>query len=100
MQNRIMTAVLALAVLGAAGCGSSSSTTSTTSTAAGTPAATTALTGAKCSATIAIEGPFTGPVAQLGLEQLHFAELAVADDNAANKTNVTLDQDDTPLTPS
>ena len=35
---------------------------------------------AACKASIAIEAPFaTGPVAQLGLEQLHFAELAVAD---------------------
>ena len=49
---------------------------------------------------IAIEGPFTGPVAQLGLEQLHFAQLAVANDNAANHTNITLAQDDTQLTPS
>jgi branched-chain amino acid transport system substrate-binding protein len=53
-----------------------------------------------CDTSIAIEGPFTGPVAQLGLEQLHFAELAVANDNAANHTNVTLAQDDTQLTPS
>jgi branched-chain amino acid transport system substrate-binding protein len=54
----------------------------------------------KCSATIAIEGPFTGPVAQLGLEQLHFAQLAVATDNKANGTSVKLAQDDTQLTPS
>ena len=53
-----------------------------------------------CAATIAIEAPLTGPVAQLGLEQLHFAQLAVANDNAANHTNVTLAQDDTQLTPS
>ena len=44
-----------------------------------------------------IEAPFTGPVAQLGQEQLHFAQLAVADDNAANGTNITLVQDDTQL---
>jgi branched-chain amino acid transport system substrate-binding protein len=31
---------------------------------------------------------------------LHFAQLAIADDNAANHTNVTLAQDDTQLTPS
>ena len=54
----------------------------------------------RCTASIAIEGPFTGPVAQVGLEQLHFAQLAVANDNAANRTNVTLAQDDTQLTPS
>ena len=55
---------------------------------------------ATCSANIAIEGPFTGPVAQLGLEQLHFAELAVANDNKSLHLNVKLAQDDTQLTPS
>ena len=38
--------------------------------------------------------------AALGLEQLHFAQLAVANDNAANGTNITLAQDDTQLTPA
>jgi branched-chain amino acid transport system substrate-binding protein len=55
---------------------------------------------ASCSANIAIEGPFTGPVAQLGLEQLHFAELAVANDNKSLHLSVKLAQDDTQLTPS
>jgi branched-chain amino acid transport system substrate-binding protein len=55
---------------------------------------------AACKASLAIEGPFTGPVAQLGLEQLHFAQLAVANDNKANGTKVTLAQDDTQLVPS
>jgi branched-chain amino acid transport system substrate-binding protein len=92
-MKRIITAAVTLAALTAAGCGSSSSTTSsTTKKAAGGSAS--------CSASIAIEGPFTGPVAQVGLEQLHFAQLAVANDNAANKTNVVLNQDDTQLTPS
>jgi branched-chain amino acid transport system substrate-binding protein len=39
-------------------------------------------------------------VAQLGGYQLAFAQLAVANDNAANHTDVTLAQDDTQLTPS
>jgi branched-chain amino acid transport system substrate-binding protein len=86
-MKRIITLAIGLAALTAAGCGSSSSTT-TTSASKG------------CATSIAIEAPLTGPVAQLGLEQLHFAELAVATDNAANKTDVTLDQDDTQLTPS
>ena len=55
---------------------------------------------ALCTASIAIEGPFTGPVAQVGLEQLHFAQLAVKMDNQANGTDVTMAQDDTQLTPS
>jgi branched-chain amino acid transport system substrate-binding protein len=90
-MKRIITLAVALAALTAAGCGSSSNTTST-------KAATS--TSSKCTTSIAIEAPLTGPVAQLGLEQLHFAELAVANDNAANKTDVALNQDDTQLTPS
>jgi branched-chain amino acid transport system substrate-binding protein len=39
-------------------------------------------------------------VANLGQEQLHFAELAVSMDNAANHTNISIVQGDTQLTPS
>ena len=60
------------------------------------PAATAA---SACTASLAIEGPFTGPVAQLGLEQLHFAQLAVAQENKAYGMHVSLAQDDTQLTP-
>ncbi|HEY4825743.1 MAG TPA: branched-chain amino acid ABC transporter substrate-binding protein [Solirubrobacteraceae bacterium] len=102
MKVRTSVAALALTALFAAGCGSSSSSTTSSS---GGSSATTAAAGSSgssksCTASIAIEGPFTGPVAQVGLEQLHFAQLAVANDNAANHTNVTLAQDDTQLTPS
>ena len=56
---------------------------------------------AACKASIAIEAPFaTGPATQLGLEQLHFAELAVAMANKANHTDITLGKDDTGLNPS
>ncbi len=96
-MKRFMSAALLLSTLVVVGCGSSNSSSSTTSTSAGT--STSASTGS-CKASIAIEGPFTGPVASLGLEQLHFAQLAVANDNAANHTDVTLAQDDTQLTPS
>jgi branched-chain amino acid transport system substrate-binding protein len=89
-MKRIITLAVGLAALTAAGCGSSTNTTSTKS----------ATTSSSCKTSIAIEAPLTGPVSQLGLEQLHFAELAVANDNTANKTDVTLDQDDTQLTPS
>ena len=92
-MKRIITAAVALAALTAAGCGSSNNSNTTTTT-------KKAATGNACTTSIAIEGPFTGPVAQVGLEQLHFAELAVATDNAANGTHVTLNQDDTQLTPS
>ena len=47
-----------------------------------------------------MEAPLTGPVSVVGQEQLHFAQLAVAKDNAANKTNITLTQGDTQLTAS
>jgi branched-chain amino acid transport system substrate-binding protein len=107
MKVRITMAAVALTALVAAGCGSSSSSSSTSSAAApaSSSSSTTAVassgsSGGKCATSIAIEGPFTGPVAQLGLEQLHFAQLAVATDNKANGTNVTLNQNDTQLTPS
>jgi len=87
-MKRIIVFAVTLAALTAAGCGSSKSSSPKKSASR------------SCSTSIAIEGPFTGPVAQLGLEQLHFAELAVAQYNAADKTNVTLNQDDTQLTPS
>src|ERR1700728_1274461 len=94
-MRRFMSAALLLSTLVVVGCGSSNSSSTTSSSAATSASASTS-----CTASIAIEGPFTGPVAQLGLEQYHFAELAVANDNAANHTDVTLNQDDTQLTPS
>lgn len=97
MKGRLSVAALALVALAAAGCGSSSSSSSKST---GTAVASSGAKNGKCTASIAIEGPFTGPVAQVGLEQLHFAQLAVADDNKANGTNVTMAQDDTQLTPS
>ena len=53
----------------------------------------------KCATSIGIEAPFTGPVAMLGHEQLHFAQLAIQTDNTANGTNITLAQGDTQLMP-
>jgi branched-chain amino acid transport system substrate-binding protein len=100
VKVRIGFAALALSALIAGGCGSSSSSTTSASSGSSTTAAASSGSSKSCTASIAIEGPFTGPVAQVGLEQLHFAQLAVADDNTANHTNVTLAQDDTQLTPS
>jgi branched-chain amino acid transport system substrate-binding protein len=96
MKMRLTLVAAALTALVAAGCGSSSNSSSSSSQAASASSGSAKT----CKATIAIEGPFTGPVAQVGLEQLHFAQLAVADDNKANGTDVTLAQDDTQLTPS
>jgi len=99
MKVRLILAAAALTALVAAGCGSSSSSSSSAA-GSSSAAASSSGSGKSCKATIAIEGPFTGPVAQVGLEQLHFAQLAVADGNKANGTNVNLVQDDTQLTPS
>jgi branched-chain amino acid transport system substrate-binding protein len=100
VKVRIGLAALVLSALIAGGCGSSSSTTTSSGSGSTSTAAASSGGTKSCTASIAIEGPFTGPVAQVGLEQLHFAQLAVADDNTANHTNVTLAQDDTQLTPS
>jgi branched-chain amino acid transport system substrate-binding protein len=53
-----------------------------------------------CTASIGLEAPITGPVAVLGQEQLHFAQLALSLDNKANKTKITLVQGDTQLDPA
>jgi branched-chain amino acid transport system substrate-binding protein len=100
MKGRLYLVAAALTALIAAGCGSSSSSSSSSSASASATTTAAAASGSKCSAAIAVEGPLTGPVAQVGLEQLHFAQLAVANDNTADQTNVTLAQDDTQLTPS
>jgi branched-chain amino acid transport system substrate-binding protein len=86
-------AAMALSALVVAGCGSSGGGGGTAS--ASSPAAVKS-----CTAAIGMEGPLTGPVATLGQEQLHFSELAVAMDNAANKTKITIVQGDTQLQPA
>ncbi len=106
MKVRLILVAVALTALIAAGCGSSKSSSSTASSggaSSGGSSSASASSGAStkpCNASIAIEGPFTGPVAQVGLEQLHFAQLAVANDNKSLGIHVTLAQDDTQLTPS
>lgn len=95
MKGRLFMAAAAVGMLAAAGCSSSSSST------AASGGTTSASAAAKtCVASVGLEGPLTGPVAPLGQEQLHFAQLAVAMDNAANKTRITLVQGDTMLEPA
>ncbi|HEX9030904.1 MAG TPA: branched-chain amino acid ABC transporter substrate-binding protein [Streptosporangiaceae bacterium] len=89
MRGRGIAAATVLGALVVAGCGSSNSGGTN---AGGAPK--------KCVASIGMEGPLTGPVAPLGQEQLHFAELAVAQDNTANKTDITIVQGDTQLNPA
>jgi len=94
MKGTVVIAAAALGVLSVAACGSSSSSSGGGS-AAGGGTSTKA-----CVASIGMEGPLTGPVANLGQEQLHFAELAVSQDNAANKTKISIVQGDTQLNPA
>ena len=101
MKLRISMAAVALMALVAAGCGSSSSSSSSSASAsASSTAAAGGSSGGKCAVSVGFEGPITGPVAMLGAEQLHFAELAISQDNAANGTNVSLAQGDTQLQPA
>jgi branched-chain amino acid transport system substrate-binding protein len=87
MKGRKIAAVAALGALAVAGCGSKGGTSAS---GGGTK---------NCVASIGIEGPLTGPVAVLGQEQLHFAQLAMSMDNKANKTKISLVQGDTQLNP-
>jgi len=104
MKVRISLAALAVTALVAAGCGSSNSTTTTSAATSATGTSTQAAASGggsgSCAASIGIEAPLTGQVAVLGQEQLAFAKLAIADDNKANGTNITLVQGDTQLMPA
>ncbi len=100
MKVRISLAAMALTALVAAGCGSSKSSSSTSSATSSTAAASSGSSSKSCTASIGIEAPITGQVAVLGDEQLAFAQLAVAADNKANGTNITLVQGDTQLNPA
>jgi branched-chain amino acid transport system substrate-binding protein len=99
MKGRLVLAAAAVGSLAVAGCGSSSSS-STSSGSSSTASAGGSASTQSCVASVGFEGPITGPVAPLGTEQLHFAELAVAMDNAANHTKITLVQGDTQLQPA
>ena len=96
MKGRLVLAMAAVGSLAVAGCSSSSSSSS----AAGGGSTGGAASTKSCVASIGFEGPITGPVAPLGAEQLHFAQLAVATDNLANKTKIKLVQGDTQLQPA
>src|SRR5215475_8019331 len=95
MKGRLVLAMAAVGSLAVAGCSSSSS-----SSAAGGGATGGAASTKSCVASVGFEGPLTGPVAFLGQEQLHFAQLAVVRDNLANKTKISLVQGDTQLNPA
>jgi branched-chain amino acid transport system substrate-binding protein len=94
LKVRLAFAAIVLSALVAAGCGSSKSST----TSAAAPASGGG--GGKCSVSVGFQGPITGAAASLGDEQLAFAKLAVADDNKANGTHITLVQGDDQLNPA
>jgi branched-chain amino acid transport system substrate-binding protein len=96
MKGRLVLAVAAVGSLAVVGCSSSGSS----STAAGGGAGSASAATKSCVASVGFEGPITGPVPALGTEQLHFAQLAMATDNLANKTKITLVQGDTQLNPA
>ncbi|MGH3196741.1 MAG: branched-chain amino acid ABC transporter substrate-binding protein [Streptosporangiaceae bacterium] len=96
MKGRLVLAMAAVGSLAVAGCSSSSSS----SAASGGSTSGSSASTKSCVASIGFEGPITGPVAPLGTEQLHFAQLAVAMDNAANKTKISIVQGDTQLQPA
>jgi branched-chain amino acid transport system substrate-binding protein len=79
--------------LGVAACGGDDNSSSGSGSGAKTA-------NASCTAQIGVEAPITGQVAQIGGEQLHFAQLAVEQDNAKNKTKITIAQGDTQLQPA
>jgi branched-chain amino acid transport system substrate-binding protein len=89
MKSSVIVATAAVGALAVAGCSSSSSSGTTASG-----------TTKSCVASVGMEGPLTGPVAVLGQEQLHFAQLALAKDNLANKTRISIVQGDTQLNPA
>jgi branched-chain amino acid transport system substrate-binding protein len=92
MKGSVIVAATALGALAVAGCGSSSSSSGGGSSASGATKS--------CVASVGMEGPLTGPVAVLGQEQLHFAQLAALRDNRANHTKITIVQGDTQLNPA
>ena len=92
MKGTVVIAATALSALAVAACGSSGGSTASGGSSSAAPKA--------CVASVGMEGPLTGPVANLGQEQLHFAQLAVAQDNAANKTKISIVQGDTQLQPA
>jgi branched-chain amino acid transport system substrate-binding protein len=92
---RVLTCLALPLALGVAACGGSDDDNGSNATSSGTKQAN-----ANCTASIGVEAPITGQVAQLGGEQLNFAKLAVEQDNAKNKTKIAVVEGDTQLTPA
>ena len=98
MKGRLVLAAAAVGSLAVAGCSSSSSSSQQQQRRRLAADPAPAPRRASRRSVSKVRSP--GPVAPLGTEQLHFAELAVAMDNAANNTKITLVQGDTQLNPA
>jgi branched-chain amino acid transport system substrate-binding protein len=92
---QVVTCLALPLALGVAACGGGDDNNNGSSASSGTKAAN-----ANCTAQIGVEAPITGQVAQLGGEQLNFAKLAVDQDNAKNKTKISVVEGDTQLQPA
>src|SRR3954451_18403782 len=92
MKTRQLATCLGLLALplGVAACGGGDDTSSSS----GGSGSKTKQANANCTAQIGVEAPITGQVAQLGGEQLDFAQLAVDQDNAKTKTKLAVLQGD------
>ena len=86
MRANVIIAATAIGALATVGCSSSTTASSGTSK--------------TCVATIGLEDALTGPLAAVGQSGLHFAQLALALDNKADKTKISLVQGDTQLNPA
>jgi branched-chain amino acid transport system substrate-binding protein len=86
VRGRVIIAATALGALVVTGCGSRT-------TASGGVSKT-------CVATIGMEDVFSGQLAPLGQQELDFAQLALAMDNKANHTKITLVHGDIQLSPA
>ena len=91
-RGGVALALLAALTLAAAALGANQAPTTASSQAA---------QAISCSnARVAVMGPFTGPAASIGQEQLKFARFAVQRFNAVNKTRYRLVESDTQLNPA
>ena len=89
-RARIWIGLNALAVTAVAALGA-------TATAGAQPAAPQAAVGSGCSGNIGIIGPFTGPAASIGQEQLKWARFGIKKFNQANGTSFKLNEQDSQL---
>ncbi len=99
MNRRIIIAALALGALGVAGCGSSSSSSSTASASSSTTAAAGGAS-KTCAASVGFEGPITGPGGHARRRAAALRPARGLAGQRGQRTNITIVQGDTQLTPA